>query len=83
MARVRKVSERLKELRQIEKRIQQELINEIARTAIRNYKHETKTIDTKELVELISENWDFLSKRFKIKTKEVKNEGNTERNGEV
>ena len=80
MARVRKVSERLKELRQIEKRIQRELIHEIARAAIRNYNHETKTIDTKEIVELINENWDFLSKKFKTSKKEVKHE---ESNGNI
>lgn len=80
MARIRKVSDRLKELKQIEKRIQQELINEIARMAIRNYNHETKTIDTRELINLLDENWDFLYKKFKIRRKDVKNEGNAERN---
>ena len=69
MARVRKVSDRLRELKQIEKRIQRELINEIARTAVKSFNCESKTLDTRELIALINENWDFLSKKFKIKTK--------------
>ena len=69
MARTRRVSDRLRELKQIEKRIQRELINEIARTAVRSYNPETKTIDTRELIELIGENWDFLSKKYKDRAK--------------
>jgi len=80
MAKIKRVSERLKELKQIEKRIQQELLIEIAKTAIRNYNPETRTIDTRELVELIGENWDFLSRKFRPRKKEVKHEGNTEGN---
>ncbi len=69
MTRSRRVSDRLKELKQVEKRIQRELLCEIARTVVRSFDYESKTLDTKGLVDLINENWDFLSKKFKIKTR--------------
>ncbi len=73
---MKRVSERLKEIKQIERRIQQDLLCKIAKTAIKSYNPTTRGIDTRELVILIGENWDFLSKKYKNRTKktEVKNE---------
>jgi len=67
------ISVRLKELKQAEKRIQENLLKEIALMVIRNYNPETRTINTRELVSLISENYDFLRKYQKTR-KEQSNE---------
>ncbi len=69
---MKKVSERLREIKRIEKRIQQELLCEIAKTAVKSYNSETRTLDTRELTRLIGENWDFLSKKYKPRRKETK-----------
>lgn len=71
----RPVGERLKELKQIEKRLLDGLLKNIAKAAIKGYDPKTKTIDTDELAELISANWSFLSKKYRFKKKvEVKDE---------
>lgn len=70
---MKRVSERLKEIKRIEKRIQQDLLCEIAKTAIRSYNSETKTIDTREITTLIAENWDFLARKYKPKKKNANN----------
>ncbi len=78
MAKVRSVSERLKELKQIEKRLLDDLVREIAKTAVKSFDPKTGSItDTTELASIIKENWGLLSKKYQIRSKkEVKHEEN-------